>query len=235
MSDPYYSDEFATLYLGDCLEVDEWLDADVLVTDPPYGVEWTSGFTSYLARGNRTISTTEPIAGDRSTASRDAALARWGDRPAIVFGSWRSPRPAGVQHRLIWHKRGQAPGPVRAAFLSQDEEIYILGSGFERTAPPLRSVIATNEARSIEVAQIGHPTPKPLGLMEVLIRRCPPGVIADPFAGSGSTLIAAKHSGRHAIGVEIDERYAELAAARLSQYVLDLGDLGQPTERTDRR
>lgn len=228
MSDPYYADEFATLYLGDCLEIDAWLDAAVLVTDPPYGVDWTSGFTSYRARGNRMISKTDTIAGDRSTRTRDAVLDLWGDRPAIVFGSWRSPRPAGVEHRLIWHKRGQAPGPVRAAFQSQDEEIYILGSGFERTAPPLRSVIATNEARSIAVAQNGHPTPKPLGLMEVLIRRCPPGIIADPFAGSGSTLVAAKHAGRQTIGVEIDERYCELAARRLAQGVLDLEGIEGP-------
>lgn len=218
---PYYADEQVTLYHGDCREVTEWLDADVLVTDPPYGVKWTSGVTSYRSTTSRVNGHTAPITGDEDTGARDDVLASWGDRPAVVFGSWRAPRPAGVRHRLIWHKKGQAPGPVRAAFMSQDEEIYILGEAdWRKSSPPMRSVIATTEPRSLEVTRTGHPTPKPLGLMEALIDRCPAGAIADPFAGSGSTLVAAKHLGRRAIGVEVEERYCELAALRLAQDTL---------------
>lgn len=224
MSGPYYSDEHVTLYHGDCREHAEWVDCDVLVTDPPYGIRWDCSMTSYH-RGVPTTRQAVTIEGDGDTAARDAVLAMWGDRPAVVFGSWRAPRPQAVRHRLVWDKRGMAPGPTRAPFMTMDEEIYVLGTGFRSSSPPQRSVIATHEERSRAVREAGHPTPKPVGLMEILIGRCPAGAVADPFAGTGTTLVAARALGRTAVGVEIDERYCELAARRLSQGVLDLASL----------
>ena len=215
----YYQDEHVTLFHGDCREITAWLDADVLVTDPPYGVAWTTGQTSRAK-----VPIVEKIAGDQDAAARDQALALWGSSPAIVFGSWRIDRPAGVSHRLIWHKARRKPGFSSAPWFPNDEEIYIIGKGF--VGAPQASVITTHEQRDGahgEVAKIGHPTPKPVPLMEQLIAKCPEGVIADPFAGSGATLVAARNLGRKVIGVELEERYCEIIAKRLDQYALDFG------------
>lgn len=100
---PYYEDDLITLYHGDCLEhPDLWTNADVLVTDPPYGMNFQSGM--------RKTGRLDKIAGDMDTTSRDNALNLWGgDRPAIVFGRYSVPAPAGERQRLIWWKEGN-PG-----------------------------------------------------------------------------------------------------------------------------
>lgn len=227
MATPYFQDDLVTLYLGDALDVSEWMSADVLVTDPPYGIAW-KGISNYAngSSGPKNAPKWEDgIANDDNADIRDEVLRRWGNKPAVVFGSWRVARPEKTIHRLIWWKRGMAPGPSRMPFMTQDEEIYILGNGFLKTSPPMRSVISTDESRSQAVSTIGHPTPKPVGLMEQLIERCPEGVIADPFAGSGATLVAARNLGRKVIGVELEEKYCELIASRLSQQVFDFGEL----------
>jgi site-specific DNA-methyltransferase (adenine-specific) len=221
MSHPYYQDEWVTLYHGDCLETTEWLAADVLVTDPPYGVAWKSGTMS-----NATVAIQETIANDQDVDARDKALALWGDRPAIVFGSWKIARPANTRHRLIWHKAANIPGMRSNPWFSADEEIYVLGTGF--TGKPEQNVLVTHDRRDGaygEVAKLGHPTPKPVYLMERLIAKSPEGVIADPFAGSGATLLAARNLGRKVIGVELEERYCEGIAKRLSQMTFDFTNL----------
>jgi site-specific DNA-methyltransferase (adenine-specific) len=219
MSGPYYADDSVTLWHGDCLEHPEWwTGADVLVTDPPYGMAYDSGWVKGRSH---------PIAGDGTAAVRDAALGLWGDRQAAVFGTWRVPRPADTAHVLVWDKTdgvGPGMGNLSAAFGSSHEEIYLLGRWVKRSTRR-GSVIRSSEAMGNPnglVARSGHPTPKPLGLMEALIEPTR-GTIADPFAGSGSTLAAAARLGRHAIGVEIEERYCEVIAKRLAQGVLDFG------------
>lgn len=214
MTDPYYADDSVTLFHGDCLEVTDWLDADVLVTDPPYGVGHVSGWDDPI----------RAIANDADLAARDSALAVWGTKPAAVFGTWKRPRPANVRHLLVWDKTagtGTGMGDLAAAFGNSHEEIYLLGNWPRGDRPRLSSVVRTTDGLRSLSGATGHPTPKPVGLMCYLIDAAPPGTLADPFAGSGSTLVAAKNLGRKAIGVELEERYCEIAARRLAQEVLD--------------
>ena len=210
---PYYQDDHVTLYHGDCREVTEWLSGDVMVTDPPYGIAYRNGKQSKLARS---------IANDHDTAARDAALKAWGDRPALVFGTWRAPRPQATRTLLVWDTKGAlGMGDLSIPWKPAHQEVYVLGGGFKgrRTSdvlsyPPVQSMAANGRV---------HPNEKPVDLLQDLIGKCPPGVIVDPFAGSGSTLRAAKNMGRKAIGIEIEERYCEIAAERLGQEVLDFG------------
>jgi site-specific DNA-methyltransferase (adenine-specific) len=202
-----------TLYHGDCLEIDEWQEADVLVTDPPYGYSHSSNWDGKF-KG-------EVIANDESLAARDSVLRMW-NGPALVFGSWKMPRPNGVHTLLIWDK-GDASGmgDLSVPWKPNTEEIYVIGKGFSgrRDSSVIRGQVVTWASKGRE-----HPNMKPVGLMEKLLEKCPPGVVADPFAGSGSTLIAARNQARRSIGIEIDERYCEMIARRLDQMCLDLGE-----------
>ncbi len=216
MSAPYYQDEHVTLWHGDCLEISAWLEADVLVTDPPYGSDASSfGYGRRQLNGDGKQREGVQIANDLTTDVRDRALALWGDRPALIFGSPRLPEPPGSwSERLVWDKK--RPGMNGGPWRYRHESIFVT-AGFERR---------DNETMSVLTAwpdQSQHIHAKPLGLMTSLVRCAPDGVIADPFAGSGTTLVAAANLGRKAIGVELEERYCELIASRLAQGALDFG------------
>lgn len=122
-------------------------------------------------------------------------------------------------------------GDLRMPWGTAHEDIHVIGNGWDREIAKAKrrgSVIGTRGVRggaSGDENQTGHPTPRPVALMEVLVSACPPGLIADPFAGSGATLLAARNLDRKAIGVELEEKYCETIARRLDQGVLDLGGI----------
>ena len=219
MSTPYYDDGDCVIYHGDCLDIIGELTFGVIVTDPPYGTE--SGDANkrggYGRRQNHDKGDGAgfTIANDKGTDVRDAMLAVAVGVPTCLFGSPRqTDPPMPVVDRLVWNKT--RPGMNGGPWRYMHETIYVT-DGFIRVDDRASSIITEFPTAS------EHVHAKPLPLMARLVAAAPPGVILDPFMGSGTTLRAAKDLGRKSIGIELDERYCEIAATRLAQGVLDLG------------
>jgi site-specific DNA-methyltransferase (adenine-specific) len=220
----YYQDDYVTLYHGDCLTGHrEWLDADVLVTDPPYGIGWHRDAGTGKKNGDTGHA---GIANDKDTTTRDDALASWGQKPALCFGAVNAPFPEGTKHVLYWQKPDNAGVIGSTTGYRKDVELIFMTGKWPKRPAKLSSVLRSYGsvcAPSSPAGSTGHPHAKPVGLLQNLIDTCPPGIISDPFAGSGSTLVAAKALGRKAIGVELEEKYCEVIAKRCAQDVLDFG------------
>lgn len=215
--EPFYDDGTVTLYHGDSREfmydaVQGGLGSGVLITDPPYGIGWSRGTNHARASRSHT-----GIVGDADTSARDEVLEVWGSGPAIVFGSVHIAPPHGLVQTLIWHKPADT-GVVGSVtgFRRDVEAIYLCGRLPRRTVQWSSVLRATHPKRYAQ----DHPHVKPVDLMARLIELVPDVLVFDPFAGSGSTLVAAKALGRRAIGIEIDERHCHTAAQRCAQEVL---------------
>jgi hypothetical protein len=183
----------------------------VLLTDPPYGIAYSSGWDNALPG----------ISGDGDTTLRDEVLAAWGDRPALVFGTWKRPAPAGAHTCLVWDKGPHSGmGDLSIPWKPNWEAVYVCGTGYagrrDSAVVSIAAPVTWNSA-----GRRHHPHEKPVPLLSSLLAKCPPAWrVLDPFMGSGSTLVAAKARGRRAIGIEVEERYCEIAARRLAQGVM---------------
>jgi DNA modification methylase len=221
---PYYQDDAVTIYHGDCRDINAWdIAGGVMVTDPPYGIAYESNMHGHGLDTATTANRAVSIVGDESTELRDDVLQRWGSRPALVFGSWKAPRPATTRHILTWVKGDHlGMGDLSIPWRPNTEEIYVIGTGFTGH----RGTSCLSYPGPVTWASKGrsHPHEKPVDLLRDLIGKCPPlAEVVDPFMGSGSTLRAAKDLGRRAIGIEISEAYCEIASNRMAQEVLDFG------------
>jgi site-specific DNA-methyltransferase (adenine-specific) len=211
--EPYYTDEWVTLYHGDCGQLLQGLLADAVLTDPPYGVGLKYD-GDYRDNGGPAYSEwILSIFAQMRLAAPLVALT------AGVRNIWLYPQPTWI---LCWAK----PGSTRRSDLGGFncwEPILLYGKrriSQDYVHLPTAPNLAQDAAGS-------HPCPKPLRLMRWLVTQITDEgqSIIDPFAGSGTTLRAAKDSGRRAIGIELEERYCEIAAKRLSQGVLDFGEV----------
>lgn len=208
---PYYEDEAVTLWHGDCREVLPTLTrADLLLTDPPYGIGsvWKGGFSDKHGWGKAGADAVVRNEWDATTPDADTLdLARAMADHAVIWGGNYFTLPVS-RGWLVWNK------PERNFTLAEAELAWTSRDMVIRVADLPRSD-AFRE----------HPTQKPLKLMTWCLGFFPKAqTILDPFSGSGTTLLAAKNDGRRAVGVEIDERYCEMAAKRLTQDVLDFGE-----------
>jgi DNA modification methylase len=214
---PYYKARGVTIYHGDSREILPSVSADVLVTDPPYGVNLGKHAAAkekrvqFLAKKSYGVydDTPENLIG---IVVPVVTMALWKCKRGLVFcaggkvGHFPEPRALGGVYLPA--------GCGRTAWGFQNLATCMLYG----SAPNLHLGAKPTVLRSTERAEKnGHPCPKPLGWMEwaVSLSSLPGEVVLDPFMGSGTTLVAARNLNRKAIGIEIDERYCEIAARRL--------------------
>lgn len=220
MTEPYYQDEYATIYHGDSREIAPIVSCDLVLADPPYGIDHPTDYSSRGRDGITACNDYPPVHGDDEPFDP-----RWLldiGRGRILWGANhyadRLPPQSGW---LVWDKERPDDLDQATCELAWSDCV----KGVRRFRHLWNGAIRASENGSSLV----HPTQKPVELMQwCMTLRWTDGYdsILDPFMGSGTTLVAAKNLGRKAIGIEIEERYCEIAAERLSQGVLALEGAG---------
>jgi len=239
---PYYDFKGITIYHGDCREVLPELEpVDLVVADPPYAVSVADRFhKSRPGLGMRNL--------DFFECDRDWSYVRGMVIDAVSscpikkhtsFYVWCGHRYFGsvVDHFeglrfrtkfLVWVKKHPAPLPPGTTWPSGAELCLYAWQKKRRWASdamPVSNVIVADSYRHGMPGKVSHPTQKPLEVIYPIIQNSSGrgDSVLDPFMGSGTTLRAAKDLGRKAIGIEIEEKYCEIAAKRLEQEVFDFG------------
>lgn len=218
--EPYYSDDAVTIYHGDCREVLPGLTADVVLTDFPYGID--------LDYGPEFDDTPQALADLVTSALPLARTAA--DVVALTCGVgnwWRFPEPTWV---LCWHQSNSPTASGKWGFNGWQPVLAYGSDPYLKRGLGRRSDVVSVGAGCTDLINsrdMEHPCPKPLKPWTQILQRVSPAesdLILDPFMGSGTTLTAAKYTGRKAIGIEISESYCEIAAKRLAQGVLRFGE-----------
>lgn len=216
--EPYYSDSHVTLWHGRCEDVLPTLaaaDVSLVLTDPPYGIGERTDRRS-KGRSNAAASYDfEPVCGDDEPFNpthllRFPRLVLFG---ANHYAQELPPSPSWI----VWDKRaGGTPDDNADCELAWTN----IGGPARLYTHLWRGMIKASERDERRT----HPTQKPVALMARIIEAYtqPGDLVLDPYAGSGSVLLAAKMLGRRAVGCEIELRYCEVAAQRLCQGVFDL-------------
>lgn len=208
---PYYEDNHCIIYHGDSREIlTNLAPVDVVLTDPPYGMEYKS---NYRIGGNPFGKIEGDSLYDFGMISNFLKIARCG---VFAFGRWDNltgmPKPKSV---IVWVKNNWGMGDLEHEFARQ-WEMCAFWAGEDHKWANGRPQDVIHHDR-VNPSSMQHPTQKPVGLMTKLLQSMECETVLDPYMGSGSTLRAAKDLGKKAIGIELEERYCEVAAKRLRQ------------------
>jgi len=233
---PYYEHAGITIYHGDCLEILPSIQAHLCLTDPPYNVGEKYG-ESYRDQ----IELWSDWLGSRLAASTaDEFVYFPGHRHFFDVPSIAILAGARIRRVLGWHKREFAGDLWTSGPAISWEPIVWMGRTDEmvfhkRFGTYGRDFLVVNSIHG-NPFKGPHPCPKPLEVMRWLIGLFAPadGIVVDPFCGSGTTLEACKNAAIKAIGIEIEEKYCEIAAKRLSQEAFDFGPSDRLVSPTDR-
>lgn len=225
---PYYSHGGVTIYHGDCREIlPSLFGASLLLTDPPYGISYRSNHNSgwrdpvrvrWARRENF-----PGIVGDDAPLD-PAHLEHVAPLAAIFGGNYCAPALGSSRCWIAWDKRVET-GP------DNQSDCELVWTNFDSPSRIYRHLwrgIIREGEENVSISEKLHPHQKPLGLLRYIIdlSSIKRGPVLDPYCGSGSTLVAALQRKLPAIGIEIEERYCEIAAKRLSREVLDLQERG---------
>ncbi len=225
---PYYEEDGITIFLGDCRAILPHLPkVDLLLTDPPYGISWSRG-----VNGLRNSKAHSGIIGDQDTSSRDTALAMLPAVRSMVFGSFYAPYPMNVRQVLVWQKPADAGVVGSTTGFRRDAEPIFLCGPWPVVNVQWSSVMRSTGGIAAVTTATGHPHTKPINLIVAMLKCAGGEYVLDPFMGSGTTLVAARALGRRAIGIEIEEKYCEIAVKRLAQQMLFADEMAVPLNTT---
>lgn len=225
--EPYYDEGGVTIYHGDAVDLLPLAaEADAVVTDPPFKLSQEYGSStdpdnlvavaSLWPVARKALDSVKP--GAVAVVFYDTRILPLAMR-AIPEGGWKYMRAL-----TLYRRWGQAS--VVGGWMTTSDFALVFHKPGAR--PEFHGKVShdTYVKASPDPVNWGHPAQKPIALvMQIVERVTPPGgVVLDPYCGSGTTLDAARRTGRQAIGIEAEERYCEIAAERCAQDVLDLGE-----------
>ncbi len=208
----YFHDEDVLIYHSDCRDILQHILQEVIITDPPYGIDYQSHAVIERLRKPKIVG--------------DDEFPMWMFdycRPSMAMFVWCRwdnlyilPKPKSF---IVWDKGGNSQGDLEHEFGRQWEGCaFYPGPDHKFDYRPSDVV----RVPKVPPGSLLHPNEKPVSLMMHLIKIHSRGIVIDPFMGSGTTLRAAKNLGRKSIGIDIDEKWCKMAAGRMAQTVMDL-------------